>query len=90
MALKDTRGFMAKKLTPEKNPPEKIDLIIEGQQWESPRITPPRFTWRHGLILALILGGGILFAFGFLIIAGLVLIAVLMMNIFLFVIKKLT
>lgn len=88
MALRDTRGSMAKKIPPEKKPPEEIDIIIEGQQWESP--SPTRFTWRHGLILALILGGGILFAFGFLIIAAFILLAVIIINIFLFIFRKIT
>lgn len=90
MALKDTRGSMAKKNPPEKSSPEEVDvdLIVEGQQWESS--SAPRFTWRHGLILALILGGALLFAFGFLIIAGIILLAAIVLNIVLFIIKKLT
>ena len=79
---------MAKKLPPKNVPDEEMDIIIEGQQWESP--TPSRFTWRHGLILALILGGAILFAFGFLIIAGIILLAAIIINIVLFVVRKLT
>lgn len=88
MALKDTRGFMAKKLPPEKTNDEEVDLIIESQQWET--ASPTRFTWRHGVIIALILGVAILFAFGFLIIAGILLLAAIVINIFLFIIKKLT
>ena len=88
MALKGIRGFMAKKHPPEKNNEEEVDLIIESQQWES--ATPTRFTWRHGVIIALILGVAILFAFGFLIIAGIILMAALVMNIILFIIKKIT
>ena len=72
---------MGKKL-----PPEKIDIIIESQQWESP--SPRRFTWRHGLILALILSGAILFAFGFLIIAGIIVVAAIIINLVSFIIKK--
>lgn len=79
---------MAKKLPPEKNKSEKVDIFIESQQWESP--TPSRFTWRHGLILALILGGAILFAFGFLIIASIILLAAIVINVVLFIIRKLT
>lgn len=80
---------MAKKLTPKETPPEHIDIIIESEAWESTS-PPPRFTWRHGLILALILGGAILFAFGFLIIAGVILLAAIIINIVLFIIRKLT
>lgn len=79
---------MAKKHPPKKNDSEEIDLIIESEQWEN--TTPYRFTWRHGLILALILGGAILFAFGFLIIAGIVLLAAILVNIIVFIVKKLT
>lgn len=67
---------------------EEVDIIIESDQWESPS-PPPRFTWKHGLILALILGVGILFAFGFLIIAGIVLLAAIVINVFLWIIRKL-
>lgn len=88
MASNDIRGSMAKKLPPEKIPPEEVDIIIESQQWQTN--TPPHFTWRHGLILALIIGGAIFFAFGFLIIAGIILLAAIVVNIILFLIKKLT
>jgi len=79
---------MAKKLPPEKNQSEKVDIFIESQQWESP--SSPRFTWRHGLILALILGGAILFAFGFLVIASIILLVAIVINVVLFIIRKLT
>lgn len=78
---------MVKKTTPKKHEIEEVDIIIESTQWESP--TRARFTWRHGVILALILGGAILFAFGFLIIAGVILLAAIVVNIVLFIIKKL-
>lgn len=84
MALNDTRGSMDKRRPPK----EKIDIIIEEEQWESPE-SPRRFTWKHGLVLALIIAVSILFAFGFLIIAGIVLLAVIIINIFLFIIRKL-
>jgi hypothetical protein len=89
MALKDIRGFMAKKLRPKINDDEKIDIKVENWQWEttSPRLS---FTWKHWLILSLIIAVSILFAFGFLIIAGLVLIAWIVINIMLFIFKKLT
>lgn len=88
MALKDTRGPMAKKPAPKKNKAEEIDIIIESTQWETP--SRARFTWRHGVILALILAGAILFAFGFLIIAGVILLAAIVINIVVFIIKKLS
>lgn len=79
---------MDKKHPPTRDHREEVDIVIESQQWESP--SSARFTWRHGLILALILGIAILFAFGFLIIAGIILLAAIVMNIVLFAIKKLT
>jgi hypothetical protein len=78
---------MAKKRPPQVDDREEVDIIIESEQWESP--TSPRFTWRHGLILALILGLAILFAFGFLIIAGIILLAAIVVNVFLWIIRKL-
>jgi len=88
MALKDIRGPMAKKTIPKKLDAEEVEIIIESTQWETP--TRARFTWRHGVLLALILAGALLFAFGFLIIAGIVLLAAIVVNLILFIIKKLT
>lgn len=79
---------MVKKTMPKKPDAERVDIIIESTQWETP--TRARFTWRHGVILALILAGAILFALGFLIIAGIVLLAAIVVNLILFIIKKLT
>jgi hypothetical protein len=79
---------MAKKSPTHKTPPEQIDIIVESDQWES--ATPPRFTWKHGLIIALILAGAILFAFGFLVVAGIVLVAAIVVNLIAFIIRKLT
>lgn len=82
---------MVKKSSPDKTPPEKIDIIIESDQWESAE--PARFTWRHGLIISLIisliLAGAILFVLGFLVIAGVVVIAAIVINIILFILRKL-
>ncbi|MBA3813554.1 MAG: hypothetical protein H0X26_03550 [Alphaproteobacteria bacterium] len=78
---------MAKERPPKIDDHEKVDVIIESEQWESP--SPARFTWQHGLILAIILGLAILFAFGFLIIAGIILLAAIVINIFLFILRKL-
>jgi len=82
---------MDKKQPPKKrfpDSPEEVDIIIESDQWESPSL-PPRFTWKHGLILALILGLAILFAFGFLIIAAIILLVAIVINVFLWVFQKL-
>jgi len=88
MALKDIRGFMAKKLPPQANDNEKIHVHVESWQWET---SPSRkLTWKHWLAFAILLAVAILFAFGFLIIAGVVLIAALIVNIVLFIMKKLT
>ncbi len=87
MALKGIRGFMAKKLPPKVNDDEKIHIKVENWQWEAPA---PRFTWRHMLALILIIAVAILFAFGFLIIAGVVLLAGIILNITLFIFKKLS
>lgn len=88
MALKDIRGSMAKKSPPKKYKAEEVDIIIESTQWETP--SRARFTWRHGVILALIMAGALLFAFGFLIIAGVILLAAIVVNIVLFIIRKLS
>lgn len=79
---------MDKKSPPKKKTLEEVDIIIESDQWESPS-PPPHFTWKHGLILALILGVGILLAFGFLIIGGIILLAAIVIKIFLWVVQKL-
>lgn len=88
MALKDIRGSMAKKPAPKKYKAEEVDIIIESTQWETP--SRAHFTWRHGIILALIMAGALLFAFGFLIIAGVILLAAIVVNIVLFIIRKLS
>jgi hypothetical protein len=87
MALKDIRGFMAKKRPPKVSDEEKIHVRVENWQWET---TSPRFTWKHGLALALLIAVAILFALGFLIIAGVVLIVGIIFNIVLFIFKKLS
>ncbi|OJW51083.1 MAG: hypothetical protein BGO67_12185 [Alphaproteobacteria bacterium 41-28] len=79
---------MAKKLRPKVKDDEKIDIKVESWQWE--RASPPRFSWKHWLILALIIAVAILFAFGFLIIASVVLIAWIVIHIVLFIFKKLS
>jgi hypothetical protein len=78
---------MAKKHPPKPVTIETEEIIIESTQWETP--SRARFTWKHGIILALILAGAILFAFGFLIVAGVVLLAAIVVNLIVFIIKKL-
>lgn len=78
---------MAKKISPQSNENEKIDLKVESWQWET---RSPRITWRHWLAFAILLTVVIFFAFGFLIIAGVVFIAAMLINIVLFLFRKLT
>ena len=88
MALKDIRGSMAKKTIPKKPDAEEVEIIIESTQWETP--TRARFTWRHGLILAIFATIGILFAVSFVTLAAIILIVTIVINIVLFIIRKLT
>lgn len=88
MALKDTRGFMAKKHRPTLKEEEKVHVTVESWQWETP--SPRRFTWKHGLILAILLAAAILLALGFILIAGVVLVVVLALNLISYLFKKLT
>lgn len=78
---------MAKKHTPKHVTTETEEIIIESTQWETP--SRARFTWKHAFILALILAGAILFAFGFLVVAGVVLLAAIAVNLIVFILKKL-
>lgn len=80
---------MAKKTPPKVKDTEKIQVEVESWRWEE-STSRSRFTWKHGLILALILAGAILFIFGFLIIAGVILIAGIILNIVLFIFKKIS
>ena len=78
---------MVKKLTPKKREEENIHIEVESWQWEE---KSPRFTWKHWLILALLVAVGLLFAFGFLFIAAVVLIIGIVLNLVYFIIRKLT
>ena len=78
---------MDKKHPPKHRVTETEEIIIESTQWETP--SRPRFSWKHALILALILAGALLFAFGFLIVAGVILLAAIVVNLIVFIIKKL-
>jgi hypothetical protein len=74
-----------------KKPPKKkedhVDLEVESWQWET---SSRRLTWKHWIVIASLLGVAVLFAFGFLIIAAAVLFIALLVNIVLFVLKKIT
>ena len=87
MALKDIRGPMVKKLPRPSNENRKIHLEVESWRWET---KSSRLTWKHWLALAVLLAVAILFAFGFLIIASVVLVVGLVVNIVLFLLKKLS
>ena len=88
MALKDIRGFMAKKPHPTPKKEEVVHVTVESWQWK----TPPsrRFTWKHWLILAVLIAVAALLALGFILIAGVVLIIALVLNLVFYVFKKLT
>ena len=78
---------MAKKLPPKVHETEDVHIKVESWQWET---KPSRFTWKHGLILAVIIAVAILFSFGFLIIAGILLIVGIVFNIVLYLFRKLS
>lgn len=66
---------------------DEVHINVESWQWESPT---SRFTWKHALILALLLAGGLLFAFGFLVIAVLALGVGLILGLVMLLLKKLS
>ncbi|MBS0271448.1 MAG: hypothetical protein JSR85_02230 [Proteobacteria bacterium] len=78
---------MAKKIPSDNNEPEKIHLQVESWEWQT---TSPRWTWKHWLALAMLIAVAILFAFGFLIIASVVLIVGIILNIVFFIFRKLS
>ena len=75
-----------KKLPPPVNDNKKIHVKVEEWQWTG---RPSSLTWKHWLALILLLTVVLSFAFGFLIIAGVMLIVVLIINLFLFFLRKL-
>jgi hypothetical protein len=77
---------MAKKLPPPVNDNKKIHIKVEEWQWTG---RASSLTWKHWLGLTLLLSVAISFAFGFLIIAGVVLIGAIVINLVLFVLRKL-
>ena len=87
MALKDTGGFMAKKLPSPSKDDENVHIEVESWQWET---TPSHSIWKYGLAFAILLAVALLFTFGFLMIAGVILIAGIIFNTVLFLFKKLS
>lgn len=76
---------------PKKPPPlspkkEDIHIEVEGWQWESKKV---RLGWKQYLILSLFLAGGLLFAFGFLVISVIALGLSLVVGLILFIFRKL-
>lgn len=78
---------MAKRLSPKSTQNEKVHIEVESWQWES---SSPRPLWKYWLAFATLLAVGILFAFGFLILAAFALIIAILINLVLFLFKKLT
>ena len=77
---------MSKKTPPSSPKKEEIHMEVEEWQWE-PSTT--RFGWKQWLILALLLAGGLLFAFGFLIVAIIAFGLSLIFGLVWFILKKL-
>lgn len=78
---------MTKKNTPKPHEDEKVDLKVESWQWETRQ---PRFNWKYALAFAVLIVVGLLFAFGFLVIAGVVLIIGLIINLVLFLVRRIS
>ncbi|MBY0501143.1 MAG: hypothetical protein K2P93_03990 [Alphaproteobacteria bacterium] len=78
---------MDKKLPHKIKNDDEVHIKVESWQWETPS---RRLTWKHWLAIALLLAVGILFAFGFLIIASVLLIIGIIINIFLFLLRKIS
>jgi len=80
-------GFMAKKHVSKKEDTEKVHLEVESWQWET---KSPRMTWKYWLVIAILIAVGVLFAFGFLIVATVVLIVGIILNLVFFLFRKLS
>lgn len=78
---------MDKKLSKKIKNDDEVHIKVESWQWE-PR--SPRLTWKHWLIISILIAVGILFAFGFLIIAAVLLIVGIIINIVLFLLRKIS
>jgi hypothetical protein len=78
---------MAKRLPPPVNDNKKIHFKVEEWQWTG---HPSSLTWKHWLGIALLIAGAISLAFGFLIIAGVVLLVGIVIHLVLFVFRKLS
>ena len=77
---------MAKKPPPKVKDDQKIHIDVESWQWEA---SSPRITWKHWLAFVILLAVALLFVFGFLIIAAVVFLAAIIINIVLFLFRKL-
>lgn len=70
-------------------PPEDEDPLpieVESWHWES---KSQKITWKQGITILLLLVGMILFAFGFLVVAGIMLVVGMVVGLVLFLIRKL-
>jgi hypothetical protein len=85
MESNDTRGFMDKKLPRPSNENKKVHVEVESWRWST---SSTRLTWKHWLVITVLLAVAILLACGFLIIAGVVLIVGIVVNLVLFLLKK--
>lgn len=63
--------------------------VVETERWYI-ETNPRRFGWREWFFLAVLLAGAILLAFGFLIIAGLLLMGWMVFSLITFVMRKLS
>lgn len=98
MESKGTNAFMGdmlskghemrkSKLPKPSNENKEVHVEVDSWQWET---KPSRFTWKQWLVLALLISVALLFAFGFLIVAAVVLAIGLIINIILYFLKKLS
>ncbi len=78
---------MTKKLPRPSNNNEEVHIEVESWQWNT---APQRFTWKHWLVLVVLISVAILLGFGFLIIAGVALIIGVVVSLVLFLFKKLS
>ncbi len=76
---------MAKK--PPKNTEDDTEIKVESWQWETPS---KRLTWKQILVIISLIVVGLLFVFGFLIVGVVVLLITIIVNLILFILKKLT
>jgi hypothetical protein len=75
------------KLPRPSNENKEVHIEVESWRWQT---TPSRFTWKHWLILGVFLATAFLFAFGFLIVAAVLVVVGAVLNIILFLLRKLS